>query len=159
MNNIINEEHNTFIRERLITNNILLGYELTHSLNWKKLGRNFDMTLKLDISKVHKYVEWTFLVNMIRWFSFMRDGSIGLCNVFEIWLYLYRQMDIKSIFFHFQEELGKVTLSSLFLFMIHVESFSYIIEYANLHSLKVATYCRTSFYLLFVDDLVIFSKS
>lgn len=54
-------------------------------------------------------------------------------------------MDIKPIFFSLSRGIRQGDPLFSFLFMIHVESFSYIIEYANLHSLKVATYCRTSF--------------
>lgn len=40
MNAIIDEEHNAFIKGRLISENIFLGHELIHSLNQRKSGKN-----------------------------------------------------------------------------------------------------------------------
>lgn len=50
-----------FILERLITNNILLPYEILHSFRQKRVGRKGRMAVKLDMSKAFDRVEWKFL--------------------------------------------------------------------------------------------------
>ncbi|KAK4389717.1 hypothetical protein Sango_2308700 [Sesamum angolense] len=46
---------------RLITNNILLAFEVNHFLNTKTTGKQSYMALKLDVSKAYDKVEWAFL--------------------------------------------------------------------------------------------------
>ncbi|KAA3477520.1 reverse transcriptase [Gossypium australe] len=46
-----------FMPGRLITNNILLAYELMHSLKQRRLGQNGNLAPKLDMRKTHDRVE------------------------------------------------------------------------------------------------------
>ncbi|KAL0421138.1 UNVERIFIED_CONTAM: hypothetical protein Slati_3136700 [Sesamum latifolium] len=50
-----------FVLDRLITDNILLVFELNHFLNSKTTGGQGWMALKLDVSKAYDEVEWSFL--------------------------------------------------------------------------------------------------
>lgn len=70
MSKIINEEQNAFLKGRLISDNILLGHELAHSLNQRKSGKNYGMALKLDVSNAYECVERTFLNHMTQKFGF-----------------------------------------------------------------------------------------
>lgn len=56
MDAIIGEEQNSFIKGRLIADNILIGHELSHSMNQKKTGNKFSMAIKLDVSKAYESV-------------------------------------------------------------------------------------------------------
>ena len=49
------------MRNILILDNVLIVYELTHTLRNKRSGREGYMALKLDISKAYDRVEWDFL--------------------------------------------------------------------------------------------------
>ncbi len=70
MDSIIDDEQNAFTKGRLITDNILISYEILHNLRLRKKGRNHGMVVKLDISKAYECVEWDFLNHMLNSFSF-----------------------------------------------------------------------------------------
>ncbi|KAL0290434.1 UNVERIFIED_CONTAM: hypothetical protein Sangu_2573900 [Sesamum angustifolium] len=50
---------------RLITDNVLLAFEVNHYLNTKKWGEKGHMALKLDISKAYDKIEWKFLEKVL----------------------------------------------------------------------------------------------
>ncbi|KAL0411982.1 UNVERIFIED_CONTAM: hypothetical protein Slati_3787900 [Sesamum latifolium] len=58
---IISLTQSAFLPGRLISDNILLVFELNHFLNTKTKGGQGWMVLKLDISKAYDTVEWSFL--------------------------------------------------------------------------------------------------
>jgi len=59
---VISEGQSAFIPGHLITDNILVAYELFHYMHG--LG-GFGMALKLDMSKAFDKVEWLFLENIM----------------------------------------------------------------------------------------------
>ena len=50
---IISENQSAFLSKRLITDNVLVAFELMHSLEHKKEGKENLMAVKLDISKAY----------------------------------------------------------------------------------------------------------
>jgi len=68
--NIISPSQGAFVLGRLITDNVLLAYELIHHLNSRKEGVKGLAAIKLDMSKAYDKVEWTFLENMMRRMGF-----------------------------------------------------------------------------------------
>lgn len=58
---IIGEQQSAFIRDRLISDNVTLAYELVHSLKQKKNGSKGVLALKVDMSKAFDRVSWKFL--------------------------------------------------------------------------------------------------
>jgi len=61
---IISKNQSAFTPARLITNNIIVGYELFHYMRGHN-GTNGAMALKLDMSKAFNRVEWQFLEKII----------------------------------------------------------------------------------------------
>lgn len=51
--NIISSTQSAFVLGRLITNNVLIAYEVMHYLNKEKKVKNAHMFLKLDMSKAY----------------------------------------------------------------------------------------------------------
>ncbi|KAA3480946.1 reverse transcriptase [Gossypium australe] len=72
----INEAQGAFIPGRLISNNVLITYEVLYSLKMKKSGKKGNFDLKLDMSKVYNRVEWDFLAGMIKFLGFHDDWIV-----------------------------------------------------------------------------------
>jgi hypothetical protein len=62
---IISQTQSTFVSGRMITNNVLLAYEITHMMHNKKGVRDGLVAVKLDMSKAYDHVEWRFLERLI----------------------------------------------------------------------------------------------
>ncbi|KAL0428301.1 UNVERIFIED_CONTAM: putative mitochondrial protein [Sesamum latifolium] len=61
LHDIISPVQSAFVPGHLITDNILLAFELNHFLSTRTGGGQGWMVLKLDISKAYDKVEWSFL--------------------------------------------------------------------------------------------------
>ena len=67
---IIIEHQSAFIKDRLISDNILMAFETLHSLqNYKSISHGF-MAVKLDMGKAYDLVDWNFLENLMRKLGF-----------------------------------------------------------------------------------------
>lgn len=61
LDEIISPTQSAFILGRLITDNILIAYEMLHSLTNRCQGQNRYMVIKLDMSKAYDRLKWDFL--------------------------------------------------------------------------------------------------
>ena len=62
---IISDNQSAFVPGRLITDNVLIAYELSHVLLNKKRGGEGIAAVKADMSKAYDRVEWDFLRAML----------------------------------------------------------------------------------------------
>jgi len=74
---IITPNQSAFVSGRLILDNILIAYEITHYLVNKREGNMGYAAIKLDMSKEYDRVEWNFLKAMMQRLGF-HDRWISL---------------------------------------------------------------------------------
>ena len=67
---IISPTQSAFVLGRLITNNVLVAYEMLHTMHARKKGKKGSMALKLDISKAYNLVKWQFLQGIMEKIGF-----------------------------------------------------------------------------------------
>ena len=70
LSQIISENQSAFLSEKLITDNVLVAYELMHYLEHKKEAKENFMAVKLDMSKAYDRVEWKFIVDVMEKMGF-----------------------------------------------------------------------------------------
>jgi hypothetical protein len=160
---VISESQSVFVPGRLITDNVLVAFELMHSMSLKRTGRKGQMALKLDMSKAYDRGEWDFLEAIMRQLGFA-----------EKWISLI-MMCLKSVSFSVlinDEQHGYFTASrgirqgntlSPYLFLLCVEGLSFLL-------LKVVADKKISgvaasrggpklTHLFFADDSVLFCQA
>ncbi|KAL0329038.1 UNVERIFIED_CONTAM: hypothetical protein Sradi_4890500 [Sesamum radiatum] len=81
---IVSESQSAFIPGRLITDNVLITYELNHYLAHKTWGSVGHAALKLDLSKAYDYVEWSFLVRVLAKLGFHPQALSHLISMTEV---------------------------------------------------------------------------
>ena len=95
---------------RLITDNVLVAYEIMHHISQNKSGRMGDLALKLDMSKAYDRVEWIWLEKIMQKLGFDNNwcALIMKCITTVSYSMTCRLMEsLKGILFQVGE-LGKV---------------------------------------------------
>ncbi|KAL9680638.1 hypothetical protein QQ045_018523 [Rhodiola kirilowii] len=65
LSEIICPEQCAFVKDRLITDNILIAHEISHYINKSANQRQVYAALKLDMAKAYDMIEWDFLEMML----------------------------------------------------------------------------------------------
>ena len=67
---VVNKSQSAFVPRRLITDNVLVAFELMYHINQKRKGKDGQMAIKLDMSKAFDRVEWECLARIMQKLGF-----------------------------------------------------------------------------------------
>jgi hypothetical protein len=159
---IISQNQSAFIPGRLITDNVLVAYELTHFLQNKRSGGDCFAALKLDMSKAYDRVEWNFLKRMMEKLGFdSRWINLIMQCVSTVSYKIKVNGDLTEVIVPMRG-LRQGDPLSPYLFLICAEGFSGLLnEVERVGNMEGVTICANApsiTHLLFADDSLLLLK-
>ena len=159
---IIAPTQSAFVSNRLITDNIIIGYECLHKIRSNKSKKGGLVALKLDISKAYDMVEWKFLESTLRKLGFSEKWVDLIMRCITTSSFCVLINGVAKGLIHPQRGLRQGCLMSPYLFILCVEVFSNLLLQAesqqSIHGLKFSKDLSIT-HLLFADDSLIFTKA
>ena len=160
---IISENQSKFLSGRLITDNVLVTFELMHYLEHKKEGKEGFVAIKLDMSKVYDKVEWDFIKQVMEKMGFHEKWVelIMHCITFVSYSILVNGVAYGSI--TPTRGLRQGDPISPYIFLLCVDGFSSLInDVARNHRISGVSICRVCpkiTHLFFADNSLLFCKA
>ena len=160
---IISHEQSTFVSGSLITDNVLVAFEIIHHMKKKSKGKKGDVAFKIDISKAYDKIDWGFLKRIMlklgfdsRWVDVMM-----LCVSIVRYNVLVNGMEVGPIVP--KRGLRKGDPLSPYLFILCAEGLSSLIKRVEserlLHGCRVSRTGLSVSHILFVDDSLFFFRA
>lgn len=160
LDKIISPTQSAFVPRRLITDNVLVAFEVNHYLKCRTRGKTQYMALKLDVSKAYDRIEWLFLRRIFIRLGFAESvvNLILLCVSSMSFSFLLNGKQFGA--FQPARGLRQGNPLSPYLFICCVEGFIRLVEAAveqgRLHGVKVAPSAPVISNLCFADDTVLY---
>ncbi|KAH9656688.1 reverse transcriptase domain-containing protein [Citrus sinensis] len=155
LHKIISPSQSGFIPNRLITDNIIVGYECLHKIRHCKSKRNGLIALKLDVSKAYDRLEWNFLEQTLEKLGFSQQWiSLIMRCISSVSFSVLINSAVKGLIKP-QRGLRQGCPLSPYLFITCAEAFSSLLQQAEqqqlIHGLSFGSNLKIS-HLLFADD-------
>ena len=160
---IIALNQSAFVPGRMITDNVLLAYEMTHYMQTKRSGRDFFAAVKLDMSKAYDRVEWSFLEKMMLKLGFHEDWVDVIMKCVTTVTYRIKINGELTDEIVPERGLRQGDPISPYLFLLCAEAFSCLLHAAeargDLTGVKICQEALSINHLLFADDSLLLLKA
>ncbi|KAL0355187.1 UNVERIFIED_CONTAM: hypothetical protein Sradi_3965600 [Sesamum radiatum] len=163
LDSLISNSQSAFVPGRLITDNVIIAYEVNHCLSHKISGQNGYASLKLDISKAYDRVEWNFLESVLLRIGFNPKfvALIMMCVTSVSFSFLLNGDQFG--FLYPERGIRQVDPLSPYLFLFCAEALSHLIRQAEaqgeIQGVSVSLRAPRISHLLFADDTMIFCQT
>uniref|UniRef100_A0A803PAC2 Reverse transcriptase domain-containing protein n=1 Tax=Cannabis sativa TaxID=3483 RepID=A0A803PAC2_CANSA len=164
---IISPTQSAFLPSRLISDNIIIGQQVMHSLTHRKTGRLGWMALKLDMAKAFDRVEWVFIRKIMDRFLFPKRfiDLILACFSTATFSFSLNQQVVGTV--KPTRGIRQGDPLSPYLFLLCSEGLSSLINYktkqrqprSHFLGIKIARRAPTISHLFFADESLLFSSA
>jgi hypothetical protein len=159
---IISLNQSAFVPGRMITDNVLLAYELTHYLQTRRGAGDSFAAVKLDMSKAYNRVEWCFLEKMMLRLGFHEQWVNTIMKCVTTVKYRIKVNGDLTEEIVPERGLRQGDPLSPYLFLFCAEAFSCLLHAAeedgDLIGVKVSQEAPSINHLLFADDSLLLLK-
>jgi hypothetical protein len=160
---IISPSQSAFVPGRLITDNILIAYEITHFLKRRTKGKEGYAAIEWDMSKAYDRVEWQFLREMMQRLGFNQRWVDLVMTYVTTVKYRIRVNGVFTEEFIPEQGLRQGDPISPYLFLLCAEGFSALLaragEERRIHGICICRGAPPVSHLLFADDSLILCKA
>ncbi|XP_042988748.1 uncharacterized protein LOC122316282 [Carya illinoinensis] len=161
--NIISPSQTAFVPGRIISDNIVVAYEVLHSMTTRMQGKEGYMAFKLDMSKTYNRVEWEFLTSVMAKLGFNNSLIDLITRCTSSVSYSILLNGEPQPFFKPTRGLRQGDPLSPYLFILCTEALSWSLHKVekkrSISSVPMGKGPTRISHLFFVDDSLIFCKA
>ncbi|KAL9688236.1 hypothetical protein QQ045_032655 [Rhodiola kirilowii] len=162
LNEVISPEQCAFVKNRSITDNLIISHEVIHFIKNTRASRTVYGSLKLDIAKAYDSVDWHFLQQVLQKLGFAERWVRRVMQIVMTVKYVININGILTEEIEPRRGIRQGDPLSPYLFIVCTEFFTALLnQYQGLGLIDGIKICRRApaiSHLLFADDSLLFFK-